>query len=155
MRWAGPRQNARSVQRLSPSPGQRSERRVVLTAEEIVRAARDLGDENPLHYDAELAAASRFGGLIASASHTIGLLLGLAGSQTSPDRPGVGLGFAFELKRAARAGDELVVWWEIDRVEATPGGSSTLVYLNGGIDLASGEPILTATGKTLFFIRPQ
>ena len=141
--------------RLANSPGERVERRLQLTAADIVRVARELGDDNPLHSDEALAAQSRFGGLIASGSHTIGLLLGLAGSQTSPERPGVGLGFAFELTRAARAGDEVVVWWEVDRIEATPGGSSTIVHLRGGIDLTNGEPILRATGKTLFFQRPS
>lgn len=134
--------------------GHRVERRTRITRDDIVRVAADLDDGNPLHHDDDVAAASRFGGLIASASHTIGLLLGLAGSQATLEHPGVGLHFAFDLKGAARADDELVIWWEIERLEPTRGGTSTLAYLRGGVDAGDGRPILTATGTTLYFAPP-
>lgn len=133
------------------APGDRVERRLNLTANDVVRIATDLGDANPLHSDESVAARSRFGALIASASHTIGLLLGLAGSQATIEHPGVGLGFTFELASAAAVGDDLVIWWTIDRLEPTRGGTNTLAYLRGGIDAADGRAILRATGTTLYF----
>lgn len=146
--------NAKGMSDVFFAPGDRVERRITLTHASIARVAADLGDANPLHHDEELARASRFGTLIASASHTIGLLLGLGGSQATIEHPGVGLAFTFELEGPARAGDELVLWWEIERLEPTPGGSNTLAHLRGGIDGADGRAILRATGTTLYFGAP-
>ena len=48
----------------APWPGQRAELRRAITTRDIELFTEITGDRNPLHYDSEAAAASRFGGII-------------------------------------------------------------------------------------------
>lgn len=61
------------------------------------------GDDNPLHLDAAAAAASPYGGLIASGTHTSALLLGLTASHFSKRTTVVGRTFTVTFRRAVRA----------------------------------------------------
>jgi 3-hydroxybutyryl-CoA dehydratase len=53
--------------------GDRIARTVTLSPAELIAGAKFLQDANPLHNDAEVAAKSRFGGLIASGPHIGGI----------------------------------------------------------------------------------
>jgi acyl dehydratase len=70
--------------------GQTFSRPYVFTREGIKRFAEEAGDENPLHRDEAEAAASRFGGIIASGAHMSGVLMSLAASQLAGMRESVG-----------------------------------------------------------------
>jgi acyl dehydratase len=64
------------------------------------------GDRNPLHYDAELAAQSRFGGIVVQGGVTSGLLNALV----AEDLPGPGsvfLNVNWNFRAAVRPGDVL------------------------------------------------
>lgn len=107
--------------------------RFTFTKAEIVRFASAF-DPQPFHVDEEAAAASPFGGLIASGWHTacvwMGLFVRANGAMESlpPDHPaalspvGVGFGMA-DLKWLApvRAGDTIVFLTEV--LDARPSGS--------------------------------
>jgi acyl dehydratase len=74
----------------SPAPArpagtvaQRSRR---VTAHDIVRFTEMTGDRNPVHYDEEVAAASRFGGIIVQGGVTSGLI----NAVVAEDLPGPG-----------------------------------------------------------------
>jgi acyl dehydratase len=73
------------------------------------------GDRNPLHYDAEVAARSRFGGLIVQGGVTSGLL----NAVVAEDLPGPGSVFLhvdWSFKAPVRPGDEITA--EVEVVEA-------------------------------------
>ena len=53
--------------------GYRFARTLTLSNDEIIAGARFLDDQNPIHNDPVLAAASRFGGLIACGPHVSGI----------------------------------------------------------------------------------
>jgi 3-hydroxybutyryl-CoA dehydratase len=53
---------------------ERFSRQVMLTQESVGAYAHAVGDTNPVHHDAELAAATRFGRPIASGTHTTAAL---------------------------------------------------------------------------------
>ena len=75
------------------------------------------GDRNPLHYDAELAEASRFGGLIVQGGVTSGLLNALV----AEDLPGPGSVFLhvdWSFRAPVRPGDEITASAEV--VEVRP-----------------------------------
>ena len=64
------------------------------------------GDRNPLHYDAELAAASPFGGLIVQGGVTSGLLNAIV----AEDLPGPGtvfLGVEWRFVKAVKVGEQI------------------------------------------------
>jgi len=90
--------------------GARFSRRHMFDAGQVSAFASASGDTNPLHHDAALAAASRYGGLIVSGTHTTALMLGLAAAHFSAHCPVVGISFTVDFMRpvAADASVELV-----------------------------------------------
>ena len=75
------------------------------------------GDRNPVHYDPELAAASRFGGIIVQGGVTSGLL----NAVVAEDLPGPGSVFLetrWRYLAPVRPGDEITA--EVEVLEARP-----------------------------------
>ena len=75
------------------------------------------GDRNPLHYDEEVAAASRFGGLVVQGGVTSGLL----NAVVAEDLPGPGSVFlevAWKFLAPVRPGDEITA--EVTVTDARP-----------------------------------
>ena len=91
-------------------------RRTRRVREEDIRLFTELtGDRNPLHYDAEAAARSRFGGVIVQGGVTSGLL----NAVVAEDLPGPGSVFLHvdgRFTAPVRPGDELTA--EVEVLEA-------------------------------------
>ncbi|MDI4666283.1 dehydratase [Xanthobacter autotrophicus] len=107
--------------------------RFTFTRDEILRFARDF-DPQPFHVDEAAAAASHFGGLVASGWHTVCTWMGLfvrangAAAGLPPDHPAVlspvGVGFGLEVLKwpaPVRADDTIVFFTEV--LEARPSGT--------------------------------
>ena len=80
--------------------------------EDIVRFTAMTGDRNPLHYDPELAAETRFGGIIVQGGVTTGLLNALV----AEDLPGPGsvfLNVNWDFRAPVRPGDVITACGEI------------------------------------------
>jgi len=69
--------------------GQKAERSMTVTAEHVRLYAELSGDRNPLHFDEEFAARTRFGRLVAQGGITTGILHALV----AEDLPGPGTVF--------------------------------------------------------------
>lgn len=69
-----------------PTAGQTATRSLTLTKEHVETFAALTGDHNPLHFDADFAARTRFGGLVVQGGLTTGLLHALV----AMDLPGPG-----------------------------------------------------------------
>ncbi|MFG1192955.1 MaoC/PaaZ C-terminal domain-containing protein [Xanthobacter flavus] len=130
--------------------------RFTFTAEEIVRFARAY-DPQPFHVDAEAAASSPFGGLIASGWHTASMWMGLfvrahgAAAEGLPEDHAaviapVGVGFGMtDLKWLApvRAGDTITFFTEI--LDARPSGSRpgwTIYHRTGSARREDGTEVM-------------
>ena len=131
--------------------GETFERRVRFTKNDIVRFADEVGDANPLHHDEAYADSSRFGGLIASGAHSVAIAIAMCGSRATPDRPGVGLEFAFEMLGAAKRDEEIVFRWEVVATEPSERPRGTIVRLRGSATAEGERPLLRMTAKTLMF----
>jgi acyl dehydratase len=97
--------------------GDRAERTRRVTADDIELFTQMTGDRNPLHYDAELAARSRFGGIIVQGGVTTGLLNALV----AEDLPGPGTVFLnvnWNFRAPVRPGDEITASATITSVHA-------------------------------------
>ena len=84
--------------------GDSATRSRTVEAEDIERYARMTGDRNPLHFDAELAGRSRFGGIVVQGGVTSGLLNALV----AEDLPGPGSVFLhtdWSFRAPVRPGD--------------------------------------------------
>lgn len=69
--------------------GQRARRRLTLTAEHVATYARLTGDYNPLHFDRQFSARTKFGKLVVQGGLTTGVLHALV----AMDLPGPGTVF--------------------------------------------------------------
>jgi acyl dehydratase len=98
-----------------PEAGQKASRTRRVEARDIELFTELTGDRNPLHYDAEAAARSRFGGLIVQGGVTSGLL----NAVVAEDLPGPGSVFLqvdWSFKAPVRPGDEITA--EVEVLEA-------------------------------------
>jgi acyl dehydratase len=73
----------------APHVGQRAQRSRTVRERDIALFTEISGDRNPIHYDAELAARSRFGGIVVQGGITSALLNALV----AEDLPGPGTVF--------------------------------------------------------------
>ena len=95
-----------------PPVGTTAHRQRTVQADDIVRFTELTGDRNPLHYDAELAGATRFGGIIVQGGVTSGLLNAIV----AEDLPGPGTVFLhvdWSFTAPARPGDVLTAAVEV------------------------------------------
>src|SRR3954454_2261711 len=95
--------------------GDTARRTRTVPARDIELFTEMTGDRNPLHYDAELAAASPFGQLIVQGGVTSGLLNAIV----AEDLPGPGtvfLSVEWRLVKAVPVGEEIVARFEVTSV---------------------------------------
>lgn len=95
--------------------GERARRSRRVRAEDIALFTELTGDRNPLHYDEQAAARSRFGGIIVQGGVTSGLL----NAVVAEDLPGPGSVFLhvdWSFKAPVRPGDEITA--EVEVLEA-------------------------------------
>ena len=99
----------------TPRVGATASRTRAVSERDIELFTELTGDRNPLHYDAEAAAASRFGGIIVQGGVTSGLL----NAVVAEDLPGPGTVFLhvdWDFKAPVRPGDEITA--EVEVLEA-------------------------------------
>lgn len=95
-----------------PPVGAMARRRRTLHRRDIGLFTEITGDRNPLHYDARLAEASRFGGIIVQG----GVISGLLNAVVAEDLPGPGTVFLhvdWSFRAPARPGDTLTAEVEV------------------------------------------
>ncbi|MCW2761977.1 MAG: MaoC family dehydratase [Marmoricola sp.] len=91
---------------MSTHVGAVARRTRIITRRDIELFTEISGDRNPLHYDDELAARSRFGGIVVQGGVTSGLLNALVAEQL-PGPGSVFLEVSWRFLAAVRPGDEI------------------------------------------------
>ena len=99
-------------------PGTIARRTRVVSQHDIELFTELTGDRNPLHYNEELAAATRFGGLIVQGGVTSGLLNAVVAEEL-PGPGSVFLRVAWNFLAPVRPGDEITAEVEVLEVHAT------------------------------------
>jgi acyl dehydratase len=95
-----------------PRVGEKASRTRVVRERDIELFTELTGDRNPLHYDAEAASRSRFGGIIVQGGVTSGLL----NAVVADDLPGPGSVFLhvdWSFRAPVRPGDEITAEVEV------------------------------------------
>jgi acyl dehydratase len=90
----------------TPAVGQRASRTREVTTRDIELFTELTGDRNPLHYDEDFAAGTRFGGLVVQGGVTSGLL----NAVVAEDLPGPGSVFLhvdWSFRAPVRPGDRI------------------------------------------------
>lgn len=125
--------------------GQVLEAPIVFTPDSVRAFATLTNDTNPLHHDADLASATRFGGLIASGTQTTGLLLGSLANHIFPENASLGLGCSFRLRKAVPADAALVARWTVRSIVPKPSLQGVIVELDGGLVDQKGTVFVDAS----------
>lgn len=126
-----------------PRPSQSAERTRRTAMADVEAFTAMTGDRNPLHYDAALAAASPFGGLIVQGGVTSGLL----NAVVAEDLPGPGtvfLGVEWRFVKAVRVGEEITARVEVMTVR----DDKPICTLATTVRNEAGEACLTGTAVT-------
>jgi len=100
---------------VQPQVGDKAARTRTVRERDIELFTELTGDRNPLHYDREAAAGSRFGGIIVQGGVTSGLL----NAVVAEDLPGPGTVFLhveWDFKAPVKPGDEITA--EVEVLEA-------------------------------------
>jgi len=103
---------------MSAAVGDKARRTRTVSRRDIELFTEITGDRNPLHYDEELAAGTRFGGLIVQGGVTSGLLNAVVAHEL-PGPGSVFLRVGWNFKAPVRPGDEITAEVEVLEVHAT------------------------------------
>ena len=138
----------------APPVGARVERELRLGAAAIRAGATMVGDMNPLHHDEAVAAASRFGELIASGAHVSALLAGMLGSgfgdEAKDGRGQVGLEYRVQFLGPVRVGRGMRMEWVVTAHEQRRSG--TIARMEGRVvDAEDGGVAIAAELAVLYF----
>jgi acyl dehydratase len=117
--------------------GQTARRSLTLTAEHVATFAALTGDYNPLHFDTEFAARTRFGALVVQGGLTTGLLHALV----AMDMPGPGTVFLsqnWKFTAPVYIGDTITAEAEVLSVHAT----KPVTQLRIAVTRQTGETVL-------------
>jgi 3-hydroxybutyryl-CoA dehydratase len=131
--------------------GERFAKDVAFTEESIRQFASHVGDTNPLHHDRAAAAASPFGGIIASGTHTSAMMLAAVPDYLRAWQPNVGLEASVRMLRPVRAGDRARIEWEVTDIADTPKLKGWIVTLTGRLVRDDGVVAVTAVSKSLVY----
>jgi len=101
------------------------------------------GDRNPIHYDDELAARSRFGGIVVQGGVTSGLLNALVAEQL-PGPGSVFLEVAWRFQAPVRPGDVITARAVVTSVRADKPVTAldTTVTTQDGVDVLTGTVVV-------------
>lgn len=130
-------------------PRERFSTEVRLTPAMVADYARAAGDDNPVHHDPKFAAATRYGRLIASGTHTTALLLGLTAAHFSKRGSMVGLEFWVRFRRPVYADETIKLEWLVIKVTPNAKLKGDIVELRGRVKAQDGQTALGAKGRVL------
>ena len=120
-----------------PTVGQRARRSLTVTADHVETFAQLTGDRNPLHFDADFTARTRFQRLITQGGLTTGLLHALV----AMDLPGPGTVFlsqSWKFTGPVYIGDTITAEVEVLSVHAT----KPVTQLGVRVTRQTGETVL-------------
>ena len=129
--------------------GERFTSEVTLTPEKVAAFSAAAGDTNPIHFDAQFAATTRFGKVIASGTHTSALLLGLTATHFSKRGSVVGLEFTVTFRRAVFADESVRIEWDVIQVTPNAKLNGEIVDMLGRLLGQDGAPSVEAKGRVL------
>ena len=130
-----------------PTVGDKASRTRRVRREDIALFTELTGDRNPLHYDEEAAARSRFGRIIVQGGVTTGLL----NAVVAEDLPGPGSVFLhvdWSFKAPVRPGDEITA--EVEVLEARADKPITRLRTT----IANQEGTIVLDGTALVWTEP-
>jgi 3-hydroxybutyryl-CoA dehydratase len=134
---------------MQTQPHERFSAQVALDPSAVSAFAHSVGDTNPIHHDADVAAASRFGRLLASGPQTTAHLLALTASHFSKRGAMLGLEFWVRFRRPVYADETITLEWLVVSVKNSARLNGEIIDLRGRIRKENGETAVGAKGRIL------
>jgi len=131
----------------TPQVGATASRSRTISARDIELFTELTGDSNPLHYDEQAAASSRFGGIIVQGGVTSGLLNAVVAEEL-PGPGSVFLHVDWHFKSPVRPGDEITA--EVEVLEAREDKPLTRLRTT----IANQEGTIVLDGTALVWTEP-
>ncbi|MGF6775984.1 MaoC family dehydratase [Paraburkholderia sp. GAS334] len=128
---------------------------LALSADSVKSFASLVSDLNPLHHDDAYAAASGFGGLIASGTQPSAHFMALLATHFSTYAQPLGLEFDIKLKKAVYASDTLTITWRVRHAWWKPSLNGDLTQLDGEVVNQRSEIVLLGTSTILVMPKPE
>ena len=129
--------------------GEKIEKSITLTKDEIIEGATFCGDLNPLHVDEAYAAQARFGGLIASGSHTTALFSAYISTYLAQSGPIIGLEMNYRFHKPIFPDEAISLVWEVVELVENEKSQSTLINVEGAIRDAHQIALVTGDARIL------
>ena len=130
-------------------PHDRFSSEVTLSPDRVAEYALAAGDSNPIHFDAEFAAQTRYRRIIASGTQTTALLLGLTAAHFSKGASMVGLEYWVKFRRPVFADETIRMEWLVIRVTPNAHLGGHIVELRGRLQGQDGKTAIGAKGRVL------
>jgi 3-hydroxybutyryl-CoA dehydratase len=130
-------------------PHDRFSSEVTLSPDRVAEYALAAGDSNPIHFDAEFAAQTRYRRIIASGTQTTALLLGLTAAHFSKGASMVGLEYSVKFRRPVFADETIRMEWLVIRVTRNARLGGHIVELRGRLQGQDGKTAVGAKGRVL------
>jgi len=134
---------------MDTQPHERFSAVLALTPDATGAFARVVGDSNPLHHDADFAATTRFGRMLASGPQTTAHLMALTASHFSKRGAMLGLEFWFRFRRPVYADETITLEWLVVAVKESSRLGGEVIDLRGRIRKQNGETAVGAKGRVL------
>jgi acyl dehydratase len=134
---------------IQTQPHERFSARLSLDPGATSAFARAAGDLNPLHHDADFAATTRFGRMLASGPQSTAHLMALTASHFSQRGSMLGLEFWFQFRRPIYADEKITLEWLVISVKDNPRLNGEIIDLRGRIRKETGETAVGAKGRVL------
>src|SRR5262245_4618987 len=134
---------------MNTKPHDRFSSEVTLSPLSVAEYARAAGDNNPVHFDEEFAAGTRYRRLIASGTHTTALLLGLTAAHFSKGTSMVGLEYWVKFRRPVFADETIRLEWLVIKVTPNARLGGDIVDLRGRVRGEDGQTSIGAKGRVL------
>ncbi|MDT7834327.1 MaoC family dehydratase [Aquabacterium sp. OR-4] len=142
---------------IAAEQGERCQRTLRFSRDDIAAFAQLSGDANPLHHDQQAALRARHGEIIASGQQVSAMLMGLAASHFS--RAGEGftreylcLNTNFAFKAPVFADQSLELSWAVTEAEWHERLGGWLVQAHGQAGVRLAKPAVVARGT--FLVKP-
>lgn len=129
--------------------GEVARKRYKFTAQNISHVAHALGDNNPVHHDAEMAAGTRFGGIISSAGHSTGVFVSLLAEHFTREHEAYGLEFGYKLRKAVPAGLDAKIEWRVVALEPSAKLGGDILKVEGELTDDDGRVYIEGNGALL------
>lgn len=130
-------------------PDERFTKTIRLSFADVSAFARMVGDNNPLHHDADYAAQTRFKRPLACGGQLVAQMMGFLASHYAARGNVIGHDVKFRLHQPVFAEETIELAWQVEEITPAPHLKGDVVMLRGQIRNEAGKVAISAKARIL------